>query len=76
MTRDGFAKLLKAAAEHADIDNVHPHALRHTCSHALAMKGRDTPADIQHTSHYTDGVSKRFKGIWISESETAGDYRP
>lgn len=71
-TRDGFAKLLKAAAARADIENAHPHALRHACGHALAMKGRDTRLiqdwlghrNIQHTSHYTDGVSARFKGIW------------
>jgi integrase len=72
MTRDGFAKLLKAAAERAGIENAHPHALRHACGHALAMKGRDTRLiqdwlghrNIQHTSHYTDGISTRFKGIW------------
>jgi site-specific recombinase XerD len=59
-TRDGFAKRLKAAAERAGLDNVHPHALRrHACGHALAMKGRDTRLiqdwlghrNIQHTSH-------------------------
>jgi integrase len=72
MTRDGFAKLLKAAAAKAGIENAHPHALRHACGHALAMKGRDTRLiqdwlghrNIQHTSHYTDGISTRFKGIW------------
>jgi integrase len=71
-TRDGFAKLLKAAAARAGIENAHPHALRHACGHALAVKGRDTRLiqdwlghrNIQHTSHYTDGVSARFKGIW------------
>jgi integrase len=71
-TRNGFAKLLKAAADKAGIENAHPHALRHACGHALAMKGRDTRLiqdwlghrNIQHTSHYTDGVSTRFKGIW------------
>lgn len=41
-TRDGFRKLLKTAADRAGIANVHPHALRHACGHALAMKGRDT----------------------------------
>jgi integrase len=35
-TRDGFAKLLKAAAERAGVDNVHPHALRHACGHVEA----------------------------------------
>ena len=71
-TRDGFAKLLKATATKAGVENAHPHALRHACGHALAMKGRDTRLiqdwlghrNIQHTSHYTDGVSARFKGIW------------
>jgi type 1 fimbriae regulatory protein FimB len=72
MTRSGFAKLLEAAADRARIKNVHPHALRHACGHALAMKGRDTPLiqdwlghrNIQHTSHYTQGVSARFRGMW------------
>jgi site-specific recombinase XerD len=71
-TADGFAKLLKVAAERAGVHNVHPHALRHACGHALAMKGRDTRLiqeylghrNIQHTSAYTDGVSTRFRGIW------------
>ena len=71
-TRNGFAKLLAAAADRAGIENVHPHALRHACGHALAMKGRDTKLiqdylghrNIQHTSLYTDGVSTKFKGIW------------
>lgn len=71
-TRDGFAKMVKAAAARAGIENVHPHALRHACGHALAMKGRDTRLiqdylghrNIQHTSLYTDGVSTKFKGIW------------
>jgi integrase len=71
-TRDGFAKLLRAAAKRAGIKNAHPHALRHACGHALAMKGRDTRLiqdylghrNITHTSLYTDGVSRRFKGIW------------
>jgi integrase len=71
-TRDGFAKLLKAAAAKAGVENLHPHALRHTCGHALSMKARDMRLiqdwlghrNIQHTSHYTDGISARFKGIW------------
>jgi type 1 fimbriae regulatory protein FimB len=71
-TRDGFAKLLQAAAKRAGIKNVHPHVLRHACGHALAVKGRETRLlqewlghrNMQHTSLYTDGVSGRFKGMW------------
>ncbi|HEY2531301.1 MAG TPA: tyrosine-type recombinase/integrase [Xanthobacteraceae bacterium] len=71
-TRDGFAKLLKAAADRAGVANAHPHALRHACGHALAMRGRDTRLiqdylghrNIQHTVGYTEGISTRFKGIW------------
>jgi type 1 fimbriae regulatory protein FimB len=72
MTRDGFAKQLKTAAAKAGLENAHPHALRHACGHAHAMKGRDARLiqdwlgyrNIQHMSHYTDGISARFKGIW------------
>jgi type 1 fimbriae regulatory protein FimB/type 1 fimbriae regulatory protein FimE len=71
-TRDGFAKLLQASADRAGVANVRPHALRHACGQALAMKGRDTRLlqdwlghrNIQHTSLYTGGISTRFKGIW------------
>ena len=51
---------------------AHPHMLRHACDFALANKGHNTRAlqaylghrNIVHTSLYTDGVSRRFKGIW------------
>jgi len=72
MTRDGFSKLLKAVADRARIKNAHPHALRHACGHALAMKGRDMRlvqeymghTNVQNTARYMDGVSARFRGIW------------
>ena len=71
-TRDGFAKLLRTVAVRAGVKNAHPHALRHACGHALAMKGRDTRLiqdwlghrNITHTSNYTDSISTRFRGIW------------
>ena len=71
-TRDGFAKLLKAAAERADIANVHPHALRHACGHALAVKGKETRLlgewlghrNLNNTAIYTEGFSARFRGMW------------
>jgi site-specific recombinase XerD len=58
MTRDGFAKLLKASAAEAGIQNAHPHALRHACGHALAMKGRDT----SHYSPTSAGKKKSDSG--------------
>lgn len=72
MTRDGFAKMLSAAAERAGIENAYPHALRHACGHALAIKGRDMRlvqeymghVNVQNTARYMDGVSSRFRGIW------------
>jgi type 1 fimbriae regulatory protein FimB len=72
MTRDGFAKMLKATADRVGIRNAHPHALRHACGHALAMKGRDMRlvqeymghTNVQNTARYMDGVSARFRGIW------------
>jgi integrase len=72
LTRDGFSKLLRAVAGRASIKNVHPHALRHACGHALAMKGRDMRlvqeylghTNVRNMARYMDGVSARFRGIW------------
>jgi type 1 fimbriae regulatory protein FimB len=71
-TRDGFAKLLKAAAKRTGIKNVHPHALRHACGHVLAVKGKETRLlgewlghrNLNNTGVYTEGVSARFRGMW------------
>lgn len=71
-TRDGFAKLLKTAAKRIRIKNVHPHALRHACGHALAVKGKETRLlgewlghrNLNNTAIYTEGVSARFRGMW------------
>ena len=51
---------------------AHPHMLRHACGFALANKGHDTRAlqaflgqrNIQHTVHYTELSSDRFKDFW------------
>jgi integrase len=72
MTRNGFNKLLKAAADRTGIKNAHPHAPRHACGHALAMKGHDMRlvqedmghTNVQNTARYMDSVSSRFRGIW------------
>lgn len=51
---------------------IHSHMLRHSCGHALAMKGTDTRTlqdylghrCIQHTERYTQLSPIKFKGIW------------
>ena len=51
---------------------IHSHMLRHSCGHALAMKGIDTRAlqhylghvDIRHTTRYTELSPVRFRNIW------------
>lgn len=51
---------------------IHSHMLRHSCGHALAMKGVDTRAlqdylghiDIKHTTRYTELSPVRFRNIW------------
>jgi site-specific recombinase XerD len=70
-TRDGFNKMLKAAADRARIKNVHPPPCA-TPVHALAMKSRDMRlvqeymghTNVQNAARYMDGVSARFRGIW------------
>jgi type 1 fimbriae regulatory protein FimB len=42
MAPDSFASQLKVAADRIGMQNDHPHALRHACGHALAVKGRET----------------------------------
>jgi site-specific recombinase XerD len=52
MTRDGFDKLLKTAADRAGIKNAHPHALWHAFGYALAaIKERDTRPIQDYLGH-------------------------
>jgi integrase len=72
MSTDAFASQLKVAADRIGMKNVHPHALRHACGHALAVRGRETRLlgewlghrNLNNTALYTDGVSARFRGMW------------
>lgn len=76
-TRDGFNKLLKAAATRAGIKNVFPHSLRHSCGHALAVDGTPTRTimdylghrNIAHSVRYTDGVAEAFKGTFWTRAK-------
>ena len=51
---------------------IHPHMLRHACGYALANRGTDTRTlqaylghrNIQHTVHYTELASTRFRNLW------------
>ena len=72
MTRQNVNYLITQAAKRADLGDVHPHMLRHSCGHVLANKGMDTRLlqdwlghrDIRHTAWYSRTSAKRFDGIW------------
>ena len=72
MTRQNVNYLVKAAGDRANLGDIHPHMLRHSCGHALAEKGTDTRLmqdwlghrDIRHTAWYSRTSAKRFEGIW------------
>jgi site-specific recombinase XerD len=75
LTRDAFAKILRAAADRTGIDRrlAHPHALRHAAGHALANSGRVNEYQLQavmghkdprSTRVYVQGVAGFIKGLW------------
>lgn len=72
LTRRGAYYLLKTIGEWANLPNVHPHTLRHSCGYYLANKGYDVRLiqdylghrDPKHTILYTRVVSSRFEGFW------------
>lgn len=71
-TRQSINYLINAAAKRANLANVHPHMLRHSCGYYLANKGYELRIiqdylghrDPKHTVHYTRIASIRFEGIW------------
>ena len=72
LTRQSVNYLISAAAGRADLPDVHPHTLRHSCGFALANKGYDLRLiqdylghrDPRHTVHYTRTAGRRFEGLW------------
>lgn len=68
LTRQAVNYLIKTIAIKAELENVHPHTLRHSCGFYLANKGYDHRLiqdylghrDPKHTALYTRVVSKRF----------------
>ena len=73
LTDSAFRKIVARAGAAAGLDfPVHPHMLRHSTGFKLANDGQDTRAiqhylghkNIQHTVHYTELSSDRFKEFW------------
>lgn len=72
LTRQSINYLVKAAAQRAGLENVHPHTLRHSCGYYLANKGYELRLiqdylghkDPKHTVHYTRIAGIRFEGLW------------
>jgi type 1 fimbriae regulatory protein FimE len=72
MTRQGFDKLLRAAAATAGIDGVHAHLLRHACGFKLVNDGLDTISlaaylghkQVANTLRYTKMSATRFDNLW------------
>ncbi|WP_208245759.1 tyrosine-type recombinase/integrase (plasmid) [Rhizobium sp. T1470] len=71
-TRQAVNYIIAAAATRADLANVHPHMLRHSCGFSLANRGYDLRLiqdylchrDPKHTAHYTRVAARRFDGLW------------
>lgn len=72
LTRQAVNYIVATAATKANLENVHPHTLRHSCGFYLANKGYDTRLiqdylghrDPKHTAHYTRVISSRFEKLW------------
>ena len=72
MTRSNVAKMIEAAGNRAELSELHPHMLRHTCGHLLADAGHDTRrlqlwlghSDIKHTAAYSQLSARPFKSFW------------
>jgi len=72
LTRQAVNYLMRAAGARAQLPNLHPHMLRHSCGFYLADQDRDLRLiqdylghrDPKHTLHYTRVHDSRFKGLW------------
>lgn len=72
LVRQAVNYIIERVGEKANIHNVHPHTLRHSCGFYLANKGYDLRLiqdylghrDPKHTAHYTRVASKRFEKLW------------
>ncbi len=72
LTRQAVSYIVKAIGAKVNIDNIHPHTLRHSCGFYLANKSYDLRLiqdylghrDPKHTAQYTRVVSRRFEKLW------------
>lgn len=72
LTRQAVSYIFTAVGDKADIENINPHTLRHSCGFYLANMGYDLRLnqdylghrDPKHTGQYTRVVSKRFEKLW------------
>ena len=71
-TRKAINYIVKTASIKANLENVHPHTLRHSCGYYLANRGYDLRLiqdylrhrDPKHTVIYTQVAGVRFEGLW------------
>ena len=72
LTRQAVSYIVKVVGGKADIENIHPHTLRHSCGFYLSNMGYDLRLiqdylghrDPKHTAQYTRVASKRFEKLW------------
>jgi len=72
MTASGFFKMLSRVAASIDLDDIHPHLLRHACGYKLVNDGVDTRTiaaylghrNMQNTARYTAMSATRFNNLW------------
>ena len=72
LTRQAVNYIISRVGEKANLENVHPHTLRHSCGFYLANRGYDLRLiqdylghrDPKHTALYTRVASKRFEKLW------------
>jgi len=72
LTRQAVSYIVSTIGKKANIKNIHPHTLRHSCGFYLANMGYDLRLiqdylghrDPKHAAQYTRVASKRFEKLW------------
>lgn len=74
MCRSNVNRLMKAAGERAGVPICNPHALRHACGYALALRRTDTRRlqkylglkSLEVAAVYTDLAANALDDIWMN----------